>query len=261
MSWQVSITEGPADTFHRLVPPADTSAQIWIRRLGGPALVLGSTQPDALVDDVRAQADGVEVCRRRSGGGLVYLDPATDCWIDLIVPQSSRHWHHDVGRAFHWVGEHWASTLTPLLDADRPAAGSGAEADQRPPVAARPGPIVHRRSAPATASGRASRPGSVWCFADLGHGEVSVGGSKVVGLSQRRTRTWLRIQTLVLGDWPAERLARYVNPDRMAALDPVRYRNPAAFDPAQVAAGFPPGVARPDPATLAERFVATLPPA
>ncbi|MGB5756427.1 MAG: hypothetical protein WBM50_05890, partial [Acidimicrobiales bacterium] len=122
MTWQVSITEGEAGAFHQLVPPVDTPAQVWVRRPARPALVLGSTQPDALVEGERARADGIEVCRRRSGGGLVYLDPATDCWIDLIVPRGSGLWHDDVGLAFHWAGEHWASTLAAVLQ-PHPTAG------------------------------------------------------------------------------------------------------------------------------------------
>ena len=256
MSWQVSITEGEAGAFHRRVPAVDTPARVWVRRLTRPALVLGSTQPDALVRDERARADGIEVCRRRSGGGLVYLDPATDCWIDLIVPRDSALWHHDVGLAFHWVGEHWASTLAPLLQPHPPAGPDGPDgvSDSVGRSSLRPRPIVHRGST------RGAAAGSVWCFAELGHGEVSLGGSKVVGLSQRRTRTWLRIQTLVVGDWPAQRLAGYVDPDRMAALDPARYGDAAAFDPTLVAAGFPAGLTRPDPVVLAERFVGMLPP-
>jgi len=39
------------------------------------------------------------------------------------------------------------------------------------------------------------------CFAGLGPGEVTVGGAKVMGLSQRRGRSWIRIQSAVHLAW------------------------------------------------------------
>ena len=43
----------------------------------GPAVVLGSTQPEATVDAGAAAAAGLDVVRRRSGGGAVLaLTPA-----------------------------------------------------------------------------------------------------------------------------------------------------------------------------------------
>jgi hypothetical protein len=35
------------------------------------------------------------------------------------------------------------------------------------------------------------------CFDGLGGGEVTIGGAKAVGISQRRTRGWLRLQSSV----------------------------------------------------------------
>lgn len=225
---------------------SSVEAQLWVHRATAPALVLGSTQPDDVVDRARAEADGVEVCHRRSGGGLVYLDPATDCWIDLIVPPWSRWWDADVGRAFHWVGEHWADVLASL----GPRAPEGA--GDRPLVR----PMVNRGA-------DRSDAGRLWCFGGLGHGEVTIGGAKVVGLSQRRTRNWIRLQTVVAGTWPVDRLRRYV---RLADRAPTRQPDgagstpTAVTDPAEVRAGLPAWYGRPDPDVLAGRFVSTLPP-
>jgi len=52
-------------------------------RVTGPAVVLGSTQAESLVDLRRAGARGIEVVRRRSGGGArddwrTYLGGAID---------------------------------------------------------------------------------------------------------------------------------------------------------------------------------------
>ncbi len=153
-----------------------------------PALVLGSTQHrSALVDEGRqAEAEGWEVAGRRSGGGLVVIDPEVTVWIDVLVPRDHPRWDDDIGRAFHWVGDVWADALRDSLrDALRHALpGAGAVA-------------VHRGAAVDPEVGR------VVCFAGLGHGEVTVADRegapwKVVGLSQRRTRAGARIQGLAV---------------------------------------------------------------
>ncbi len=248
--WDVLRQYGPAGAFHHRNPAADTGPEVWVRTIPRPALVLGSTQPDGLVRAVRAEADGIEVCRRRSGGGLVWVDPATDCWIDVIVPKDSPLWEPDIGRAFHWLGDLWGRVLT-----DTPS--SGGSASSREPAGPDAGSqrvVVHRKSGPRSDGSTAGR---VWCFADLGHGEVSIDGSKVVGLSQRRTKTWARLQGLVLGAWPGERLAEYVDLEVAATLAPDATE--AELQPGAIAAGFPAELTPPSPRQLAERFLTSLP--
>jgi lipoate-protein ligase A len=247
MEWTITDSTGPAGQFHESQPGDETGHQVWIRRLSRPALVLGSTQPDQLVRRTVAEGDGIEVCRRRSGGGLVYIDPVTDCWIDLIVPRSSPRWDSDVGRAFHWVGDLWSAVLADLV-------GLAKVAEARTPsldVARTPSLEVARTSS-------SSPLGRVWCYGDLGHGEVSIGGSKVVGLSQRRTRSWARVQGLVLGRWPGDALLPYVDLDALADQQPGRYPEAEALRPGLVTAGFPPGLTPPTPSVVTERFIAAL---
>lgn len=49
-------------------------------------LVLGSRQTDDIVDHRVANARGVKVVRRRSGGGAVLVDPDSSLWIDVLLP-------------------------------------------------------------------------------------------------------------------------------------------------------------------------------
>ena len=77
----------------------------------GPTIVLGSAQPEAVVDVAAASASGWEITRRRSGGGLVALDPDQVMWVDLTIPVDDPLWDTDVHRAFRWVGEVWADAL------------------------------------------------------------------------------------------------------------------------------------------------------
>jgi lipoate---protein ligase len=155
--------------------PEPAARTVWFVDVDRPILVLGSTQPDAVVDRERAAAAGVEVVRRRSGGGAVLLRPGETVWADVLLPAGDPLAESDVGRAFGWIGRAWARAL----------AAVGVD-----------GAVVHE--------GR-SRPATPWsagvCFAGLGPGEVTVGGAKVVGISQRRTREGTLFQCGALLAW------------------------------------------------------------
>ncbi|MDP9404170.1 MAG: hypothetical protein M3P85_12785 [Actinomycetota bacterium] len=139
-----------------------------------PALVLGSTQPAADVDDGAVVAAGVDVARRRSGGGAVLVEPRRMVWADVVVPAGDPLWQPDVGRAFWWLGEVWVAALASLGVA-------GASVHRGPLVPSRWSPMV--------------------CFAGLGPGEVCAGGGKVVGIAQRRVREGALFQCAVPLAW------------------------------------------------------------
>jgi lipoate-protein ligase A len=143
-----------------------------------PTLVLGSSQKDDAVDWERVRARGADVVHRRSGGSAVLVEPGSALWVDVTIPAGDPLWDHDVGRAFHWLGAAWAEVLT--------AGGL--------PARWHDGAM---RSTPWSAR---------VCFAGLGPGEVTVGGRKVVGLSQRRTREAVLFQCCVAVAWEPERL-------------------------------------------------------
>ncbi len=109
-------------------------------------------------------------------------------------PTVTRSGSRTSGRAFGWFGRAWAAALS-----DLGVAGSVHD-----------GRLVRSRW-------------SAWvCFAGLGPGEVTVGDRKVVGMSQRRTRTAARFQAVAHGRWePAAVLAPLaLSPsDRRAAQD------------------------------------------
>ena len=210
VGWRVTETSGAAADLHDRPVPVAPRPEIWIHHVVRPALVLGSTQdPLGVLGDIATPAraspavdtpgqgdrepgddagdDTVEICRRRSGGGLVSLLPGNDLWIDLVLPATSDLWLDDVGLAADWVGRTWAAALTVVL-----AESMGGPA---PPVEVHRGPLLHRPA------------GRLVCFAGLGPGEVTVGGAKVVGVSQRRTRTAARFQTVMTWTWPGRWLA------------------------------------------------------
>ena len=168
-AWAVERGFGPAASLHALGDPARPARAARVLEVDGPSLVLGSSQPLDLIDSERAAAAGVAVARRRSGGGAVYLDPGRHVWVDLLVPRGDRLWDDDVVRAAGWAGELWGAVAASLTG--EPAS-------------------VHRGGSVG------GRWGRLICFAGLGPAEVTVGGRKVVGISQRRSRDWTRIQTM-----------------------------------------------------------------
>jgi lipoate-protein ligase A len=170
-AWRVLRLEEPAGEFHARPLPEPVRREVWCCAATGPALVLGSAQRDTVVDRAACAAVGVDVVRRRSGGGAVLVEPALLLWVDVLLPAGDPLWGPDVGRAFLWLGDTWAAAL----------------ADQGVTTA------VHRGAL------QRSRWSDLVCFAGLGPGELTdAAGAKVVGISQRRTRAGARFQCAVL---------------------------------------------------------------
>ncbi len=182
--WTVEHHVGDAAEFHAREPGAARAA--WWFDVDAPTLVLGSAQRAERVDRRVVDALGIRVVRRRSGGGAVLLWPGEFVWLDLIVPASDVLWVDDVGRSMHWAGELWAEALDAVGVAG----------------------LVHR-------GGLVSGPwGREVCFAGVGPGEVTAGPRKLVGVSQRRTRGWARLQTMCHLRVRPELVAALVAPPR-----------------------------------------------
>lgn len=181
--WEVEERRESPAAFHARDLPEDGRRRVWVCRPAGPALVLGSAQRPEVADREACHRAGVDVVRRRSGGGAVLVVPGELLWVDVLVPSGDRLWDLDVGRAFHWVGDLWAAAL----------------ADLGVPSTVHRGPMQRTRWSPLV------------CFAGMGPGEVVLRGRpeepapKVVGISQRRTRATARFQCAALLRWaPAE---------------------------------------------------------
>ncbi len=157
--------------------PAERS--VWNVDIIGPAIVLGSRQTEAELDlDACAEA-GIEIVRRRSGGGMVYLVPGNHIWLDVVIPKADTLWNDDVGRASWWLGDAWLAAIESL-------GVTGAH--------------VHREQM------TTGEHGDLVCFAGVGPGEVMFHGAtgveaKVVGISQRRTQELARFQCTMYLQW------------------------------------------------------------
>jgi len=177
--WRVEIVAGP--TARLLDPPAITERAVRFLIPEDRAVVLGSTQPESHIDQVRADAAGAKVLRRRGGGGAVLVGPGQVLWTDVLIPAEDPLWTADVGRAFWWLGDVWIAALGAV----------GLEGAQVLRLGLRHSPWSDRM-----------------CFAGLGPGEVTLGDAKVVGISQRRTRAGAHFQCAVPLLWnPSELLA------------------------------------------------------
>ena len=218
-TWTVSWATGPAAAFHRRPVSTELRRTVEVLQVDEPALVLGSTQPESDADGDALDAAGVALVRRRSGGGAVLLEPGGSTWVDVVIPHDDPLWADDVGVAFHWLGRAWAGALRDL--------GVPAEVHE--------GPLLP----------------SPWsrlvCFAGLGPGEVTVGGSKVVGIAQRRSRGGARFQCALLHRWQPEATVR------LLSLDAADRRVATA-----ALAGAARGVAQPA-ATVVDALLARLP--
>lgn len=203
MTWEVVRLVEQAGAFHARPVPEPSTRAVWVCEPTAPALVLGSAQPESVVDQAACARAGVEVVRRRSGGGAVLVVPGDLLWLDVVVPVGDELWQPDVGSAFHWLGRCW----------------QGALADLGVATAVHTGGLVR------------SRWSDLVCFAGLGPGELrAASGAKVLGVSQRRTRAAARFQCALLGRWDPGALIG------LLALDPAD-RAAASVELGAVAAG------------------------
>jgi lipoate-protein ligase A len=180
-AWQIQHVAGDAGAFHARELPVEQRVATFLD-VASPALVLGSSQRAESVDNDAAALHGVDIVRRRSGGGGVLLWPGEFVWLDLEIPAGDPLWSDDVGRSMWWVGELWRDALAVF----EPSAT-----------------VYHDRLAH-------NRWSADVCFAGTGPGEVIVGNAKLVGISQRRTHRAARFQTMVHLRWRPEVMASLV---------------------------------------------------
>ncbi len=201
-------------------------------RVTDVTLVLGSTQPDHVVDRSGLEAAGASVVHRSSGGGAVLVTPDDPVWVDVWIPTGDPLWNPQVDRAFDWLGRAWVEAL----------ARTGI-----------PGLTAHAEGFVAC-----TRWSSLVCFGGVGAGEVVSGdGRKVVGLAQRRNRQGAWFHGACVLRWDPVPLVK------LLALDPAE-RQAAAVGLGAAVAGAADladelGVPAPGGRALAHSLIASLP--
>lgn len=144
--------------------------------------MLGSRQTPELVDADACARENIEIVRRRSGGGVVFLVPGEHVWLDIVIPRTDELWVDDISTSMWWLGEVWVRALAEV----------GIDGTQ-----------VHRGAL------LNDSWGELVCFAGVGPGEVTLSTTdqKVVGISQRRTRDYALFQCTVFHKWAPERFS------------------------------------------------------
>ncbi|MHB8263804.1 MAG: lipoyl protein ligase domain-containing protein [Acidimicrobiales bacterium] len=201
--WQVEERRGSADALHEMWPDQSRrdSRTVAFSEVTHEALVVGSMQvlaggmpgrpppaaamlderlPDPSCPDasplVLRNRNGrpVEIARRRSGGGAVFVAPQQQLWVDLWIPRDDPLFCEDVLAASVSAGRVWVHALQEV--------GIGR-------IEMHGGRVM------------LGEWGSLACFASIGPGEVLIDGRKVVGISQRRTRHGAWFQTMLPLYW------------------------------------------------------------
>jgi lipoate-protein ligase A len=196
-AYRVVPSRSTATEFHARPVPDPARPEVWEHDIVSAALVLGSTQDESVVDVESCRRSGVEVVRRRSGGGAVLLRPGEVTWIDVIVPVGAPGWSDDVQAPMVWLGRHLAAAMAAVTGLDDL--------------------VVHEGTLRSTAWSK------LVCFDGIGAGEVLLGGRKLVGISQRRTRHAARLQCCWYSSYDASML--------LGLLDPAVRPEPSELQP------------------------------
>lgn len=209
--WNVEINSGDPAAFHARPLPDIIEPSVWWFEVRSSALVLGSSQPIDQIDTAECARRGIDVVRRRSGGGAVLLQPGDAMWVDVLLPAGDERWTDDVSRSAWWLGDVWQLALASLGVPDL---------------------SVHRGQFV-----RTTWSGHV-CFAGLGGGEVVQGRRKVIGISQRRTRNGARFQSALYRHWRPENYAGLFSPPAPTAADLADLTVAVDVEPSAVHAAF-----------------------
>ena len=173
LPWERHDWYGSAADFHAMNPALVRA--LWWCTVQTPAIILGSTQQEGDIDVAVADELGLEVVRRRSGGGAVFVHPTESVWIDITIPKDDPLFVDDVSASMLWLGDVFVEALQPWLNAQ-----------------------TFRGTFHAGTDGRSV------CFASSSPGEVFVGNEKLVGISQRRGREGARLQCVLYRSWQPE---------------------------------------------------------
>ncbi|MEI7555130.1 hypothetical protein [Candidatus Chlorohelix sp.] len=156
---------------------------LWWYSAHVPALILGTAQKPAILDNTACSEQNLEIYKRASGGALVLAEPSF-LSLDVALPPEHPLAPTDVVETYHWLGEVWLESLSKLGLVGARLAKVTEVREQR---TARDSEIEQERED--------YRLANLICFGTLSPYEVvSEEGLKLVGLSQIRRRVGTLLQ-------------------------------------------------------------------
>jgi len=138
-----------------------------LTRYNSPAIILGASQRPDEQQLARAVSQGVELVRRKSGGGAV-MAGAEMLSVSVFVPSDHPISKGSTVKAYHWMGELWQKVFASYgLYSRLPSADEIVQSNQR-----------------------AKSLATDWaCYAAVAHGELlDQQGRKLLGVAQIRSR-------------------------------------------------------------------------
>lgn len=206
MKWLSQQNIGSVNDLHSYT--CDKSQLLAIlNRPTSDSIVLGSSQSMTLLDSEKIKKTQIEICKRKTGGGLVYIDKVHDIWIDIYIPTTSSLYEINISKSFNWLGNTWIETLTELNRQLEPNLQ-----------------IVKTKS-------KTDELSSLVCFAGLNHGEVLYCDRKVVGISQRRNKELAKFQCQLTYNDPYFPLLNYIeDTTKIKNVRPQKTLNELKFD-------------------------------
>lgn len=169
--WEACALKGSAKELHEFRPESGSPRHIYFMDVVRPALVLGSSQRRILESTDLDAKSPFEVCVRDSGGGAVLLEPESQLWVGVYVRPDDPLVQLEISKSFDWLADASLAALGQLgIDIAQKFDGV---------------PVW-------TPLSRAL------CFGGISHGELSIEGRKMVGISQRRSKDWVIFHLAVL---------------------------------------------------------------
>ena len=178
-SWRIETKYSETALAHEASLDEWGKPTIWIIEPKDSCLVLGKSQRGKpFLDLSYLEEQGINLTVRQSGGGAVLVSPSDMLWVDIFVPERSKFWIGDIAKASVWIGGIWRDALK-LLDVEC-----------------------------SLFEGKFSRSAvsDLICFAGKGPGELFVGGKKILGISQRRSKSGTRFQCALIINWKPEHM-------------------------------------------------------
>lgn len=175
-SWRYVTEIGLASSLHaNPVKYLDVKTARFLK-IEKSALVLGSSQDRAQFEATSIAQPDLEIVVRRSGGGVVFLEPFRQLWVDISIPKFDRLYIDDVQKSFFPIGSIFLDVLSKICSYEFEMHTGNLVG----------GPI-----------------GKEICFAGIGPGEITFEGAKVVGISQRRTANGSVFQCTLYSRYPS----------------------------------------------------------